>query len=174
MEMGDFNDEPIASSELPSIETRLLRCLRLWSVTPDAEHGTDCALYREICGLLEYYIGGCLAYGPKNLRGWWSDGVIYLDIVSPEPGRFKLMGTTWIDSHGIAPFEIDLEFAPNNKLYFAKTVFRIGSIDSDGLPTLFDRNLASIRIMEKRPRSNGDWAMAVELAPPIHEAREIE
>jgi hypothetical protein len=169
--MNAFNDEAIFRSEHPLIETRLLRCLQIWSVTPGYESENDRPLYREICSLLEYYICGCIAYGPKNLRGWWSDGVIYLEIVSTEPGRFKLIGTTWIDSSGIAPFEIDLELVPNDDIYFERTVFRLGTLDNYGRPTLFDRNLAPTRIIEERPRHNRDWAMAVELVAPKPEAK---
>jgi hypothetical protein len=115
--------------------------------------------------LLEFYICGCIPYGPKNLGGWWSDGVIHLEIAEPKPDRITLLGVTWIDSLGISPFEIDLELDPNDDRYFAKTVFRIGMIDDFGSPTVCNRNLAPTRVLEKRPRYNRDWAMAVELTP---------
>jgi hypothetical protein len=73
---------------------------------------------------------------------------------------------TWIDSLGIAPFEIDVELDPHDDMYFAKTVFRIGMLDNHGHPLVCNRNLAPTRVLEMRPRYNRDWAMAVELTPP--------
>ena len=159
------NDDPIRNDR-PLIETRLLRCLCDWRVDPDTK--LDCGRTRleEICGLLEFYICGCIAYGPKHLGGWWSDGVIHLEISEPAPDHFKLLGVTWIDSLGISPFEIDLELNPHDDTYFAKTVFRIGTLDSYGRPAVCNRALAATRVLETRPRYNRDWAMAVELTPP--------
>ena len=91
--------------------------------------------------------------------------MIHLEIAKPKPDRITLLGVTWIDSLGISPFEIDLELDPNDDRYFAKTVFRIGMIDDFGSPTVCNRNLAPTRVLEKRPRYNRDWAMAVELTP---------
>ncbi len=50
--------------------------------------------------------------------------------------HFKLLGVTWIDSLGISPFEIDVELDPNDNKYFAKTVFRIGTLDTYGRPSV--------------------------------------
>lgn len=104
-----------------------------------------------------------MAYGPENLRGWWSDGIVHLEIAPLGEGKFKLLGVTWIDCHGISPFEIDVELDPADDKYFAKTLFRIGMIDDQGNPKLCDCNLAVGRVLEQRPRYNRNWAMAVEL-----------
>ncbi|MCS7471472.1 hypothetical protein NZK35_32900 [Stieleria sp. ICT_E10.1] len=141
-------------------------------MSPDTIVEGGRTLIQEICGLLEFYICGCIHYGPNNLGGWWSDGVIQLEIANPKPDRFKLLGVTWIDSLGIAPFEIDLELDPNDETYFAKTIFRIGMLDNHGLPTVCSRNLTPSRVLETRPRYNRDWAMAVELTPPAQNATE--
>jgi len=154
------------------IETRLLRSLRNWRVDPDAVLENGRTLFQEISGLLEFYICGCIPYGPKNLGGWWSDGVIHLEIVEPVPDRFTLLGVTWIDSLGISPFEIDLEIDPSDETYFAKTIFRIGMLDNHGIPTVASRNLAPTRVLETRPQYNRDWAMAVELTAPPRNATE--
>jgi hypothetical protein len=135
-------------------------------VTPDAIVEGDRTLFQEICGLLEFYICGCIPYGPKNLGGWWSDGVIHLEISEAAPNLFTLLGVTWIDSLGIAPFD------PLDDVYFAKTVFRIGMLDNHERPMVCDRNLAPTRVLEMRPRYNRDWAMAVELTPPPRNATE--
>ena len=135
-------------------------------MTPDAIVEGERTLFQEICGLLEFYICGCISYGPKHLGGWWSDGVVYLEITEPNPDRFTLLGVTWIDSLGIAPFEIDVELDPHDDMYFAKTVFRIGIVDNHGHPLVCNRNLAPTRVLEMRPRYNWDWAMAVELTLP--------
>jgi hypothetical protein len=141
-------------------------------VTPDVIVEGDRTLFQEICGLLEFYICACIPYGPKNLGGWWSDGVVHLDITETGRDRFTLLGVTWIDSLGIAPFEIDLELDPNDDIYFAKTVFRIGTLDSYGHPSVCNRNLAPTRVLDMRPRYNRDWAMAVDLTPPPKNATE--
>jgi hypothetical protein len=163
LETSTFNNDDLIQNERPLVETRLLRCLRDWRVDPDATLDCGRTLLKEICGLLEFYICECISYGPKNLGGWWSDGLIHLEISERVPDHFKLLGVTWIDSLGISPFEIDVELDPNNDKYFAKTVFRIGSLDSYGRPSVCNRNLAPARVLELRPRYNRDWAMAVEL-----------
>lgn len=137
--------------------------MRAWRDTPAVTVDDGRTLLQEICGVLEFYICSCIPYGPDNLGGWWSDGVTHLEITNPEPLRFKLLGVTWIDSLGIAPFEIDLELDPNDEQYFAKTIFRIGTLDNDGHPTVCNRKLAAASVVETRPRYNRDWAMAVEL-----------
>lgn len=168
LETPTFNNDDPIRNERPLIETRLLHCLRDWRVDPDATLDCGRTLLEEICRLLEFYICGCISYGPKNLCGWWSDGVIHLEISERVPDHFKLLGVTWIDSLGISPFEIDVELDPNNNKYFAKTVFRIGTLDSYGRPSVCDRNLATMRVLELRPRYNRDWAMAVELTAPTN------
>jgi len=171
LEITAFNNDIETRDERPMIETRLLRCLRTWRVTPDATVEDGRTLLEEVSGLLEFYICGCIPYGPRNLGGWWSDGVIHLEIVEPIPDRLKLLGVTWIGSQGIAPFEIDLELDPNDEIYFAKTIFRIGTLDNHGLPTVVKRNLAPTRVLETRPQYNRDWAMAIELTPPKNRDR---
>jgi hypothetical protein len=140
--------------------------LRSWRYTPDATVEDGRTLLEEISGLLEFYICECIPYGPNNLGGWWSDGVIHLEIGEPRSDRFRLLGVTWIGSLGIAPFEIDLELDPNDEIYFAKTIFRIGTLDDCGNPTVAKRNLAPTRVLQNRPQYNRDWAMAIELTPP--------
>ena len=159
------NENPIPDDNRP-IETRLLHCLRVWRDNPHAVLTNGRNVEREIYGLLEWYICQCIEYGPNNLGGWWSDGVIYLEISQTETDTFKLLGVTWIDCHGVAPFEIDLDIGTLNDTFFAKTVFRIGMLDSQGQPRICDRDRSPTRLLEKRPRRNRDWAMAAELTPP--------
>lgn len=122
------------------------------------------ATEKEISDLLEWYICQCLVYAPNPLRGWWSDGVIHLEVTQTSTGILKLLGVTWIDSHGFAPFEIDVTLV--DELQFSKTVFRIGSVDDEHRPKLFPDSMAPARVLEMRPRCNQDWAMAAELMPP--------
>jgi hypothetical protein len=140
--------------------------LRTWHATSSTLADGHRTLLQDICGLLEFYICGCIPYGPKDLGGWWSDGVVHLEISEPKPGRFNLLGVTWIDSLGMAPYEVDLELDPNDDIYFAKTIFRIGIRDNAGRPMVCDRNFQPTRVLENRPRYNRDWAMAVELTRP--------
>lgn len=168
-----MNDDTALPNDRSLIETRLLGCLLAWRDTPpDATVDDGPTLLQEICGLLEFYICSCIHYGPDNLGGWWSDGVIHLEITNPEPFRFKLLGVTWIDSFGIAPFEIDLELDPNDEQYFARTIFRMGTLDKNGRPSVCNCNFASTRVIETRPRYNRDWAMAVVLTRSPHDVTE--
>jgi hypothetical protein len=121
---------------------------------------------REICSLVEWYICECIQYGPAKIGGWWSDGIVHLEITEVAQNSFKLLGVTWIDCHGVAPFEIDLELVETDDQYFAKTVVRLGTLDDRGLPKLFHRRIDPRSIVQARPRENRDWAMAVELTPP--------
>jgi len=164
-------EPPTCDNDLPtpdykvSIETRLVKCLRIWSDDPNAETPSGPKVQEELAGLLEWYICECIPYGPQNLGGWWSDGVIRLEIQQNGPDSFKLLGVTWIDSLGIAPFEIEVQLIPRVDSHFAKTIFRIGMLDDDGNPKVLDRRVDARRALEMRPRQAKDWAMAVELTP---------
>jgi hypothetical protein len=165
MEVPTCNDDiPTPDYKIP-IETRLVRYLRLWRDNPNATVN-DVSVSEKISGLLEWYICECLHNGPGNLSEWWSDGVIYLEINQLTLESFKLLGVTWIDCWGIAPFEIDVELYPLDDICFAKTICRLGTLDEFGHPTLFDRDAHPPLVLEKRPRHNREWAMAIELTPP--------
>jgi hypothetical protein len=159
------NDLTIPDYKLP-IETRLVKYLRIWRDSPNAVTSNGRTVEDELAGLLEWYICECIPYGPDSLGGWWSDGVVLLEIHQVEPDIFKLLGVTWIDSLGIAPFEIDVELSPSLDSHFTKTTFRIGVLDDYGNPKILDRRMDVRRVLEMRPRHNQDWAMAVELTPP--------
>lgn len=143
-----------------------MKCLRAWRDNPHALIDDDRTVEQEICTLLEWYICECIAYGLDSLGGWWSDGVIYLEIEEPSTDRFKLLGVTWIDCKGVSPFDIDIVLHPNRDACFAKCIFRIGMLDDQGQPIICDRDRSPRRVLDKRPRYNRDWAMAVELTPP--------
>lgn len=158
------NDIPTPEQKLP-IESRLVNCLRAWHEDPNAIISDERTVQQEIVDLLEWYICECIPYGPNSLGGWWSDGVIHLEIDEPSPDKFKLLGVTWIDCHGLAPFEIDVELDAKNNTQFAKTIFRLGMLDAQRRPKICNRNHAASRLLETRPRYNRDWAMAIELTP---------
>jgi hypothetical protein len=159
------DDFPIPEYKIP-IETRLVRYLRAWSRDLNAVVADGRTVMQEICSLLEWYVCECIQYGPGNLREWWSDGVVKLCITQTASEAFKLLVVTWIGSLGRAPFEIDVELNPADNQHFANTVFRIGTLDDHGKPRVFGRRIAEESILEKRPRRDRDWAMAVELTPP--------
>jgi len=166
LEVSICNDDiPIPDYKIP-IETRLLKYLRLWRDDPKAVTSNDRPVEQEISSLLEWYICECIHNGPGSLSDWSSDGVIHLEINQITLESFKLLGVTWIDCWGVAPFEIDVELYPLDDICFAKTIFRLGTLDDQGRPNLFDRDTHPVRVLEKRPRHNQDWAMAVELTPP--------
>jgi hypothetical protein len=138
----------------------------MWRDNPSALTINNRSVEQEIRSLLEWYIGECIPYGPHSLGGWWSDGVIHLEIHETAPDSFKLLGVTWIDCLGTAPFEIDVELNSRDDSHFAKTVFRIGVLDDSGRPKIVDRRFDARSVLERRPRRNRDWAMAIELTPP--------
>jgi hypothetical protein len=141
--------------------------LRQWCADPAAKLDNGRTVEEDIRGCLEWYICECLQYDPSKLLGaWWSDGVIYVRIERCGDTGFKLLGVTWIGSLGLAPFEIDVELEAGNEEYFRRCEFRIGMLDADGCPTVSGRRVSAESLLEKRPRCNRDWAMAVELTPP--------
>ena len=145
--------------------------MRLWRDNSKAMLDKDTAVDSEISGLLEWFICECISYGPKELGGWWSDGIIQLEITTYNDQSFRLLGVTWIDCHGVAPFEIDLQMNQHDDEYFAKTIFRIGMRDEQGLPKLSGETRNINRLIEHRPLCNNAWAMAIELTPPEDRAR---
>jgi len=157
------NDVPIPEYRIP-VEARLLKYLRLWASDSQALTADHRPLEEELRSLFEWYICQCLRYG--SLTEWWSDGVIRLEIRQTAPQEFKLLGVTWIGCEGVTPLEIDVELDPARSDRFAKTIFRIGALDEEGRPKVFGRRLDAGGLVEKRPRQNADWAMAVELTPP--------
>jgi hypothetical protein len=160
------NDSPNPENKLP-IETRLVKCLRVWCEKHDAIISGNRTVHQEISALLEWYICECIAYSPdKRMGGWWSDGVIILQIEQTGDNAFNLLGVTYIGCQGIAPFDIDVVLASDSDNYFAKCLFRIGALDPEGRPMICDSRRAAARILEMRPRETRDWAMAVELTPP--------
>jgi hypothetical protein len=159
-------DYPTPEYKIP-IETRLVKYLRIWSDAPHCLTANGQPVEREIGFLLPLFICECLHYDPtKRLGSWWSDGVVRLRIEQLSQAAYKLIGVTWIGSEGFAPFEIDVELAPEIDTHFIKCIFRIGLLDDDGRPFVCNPKLIADDILDARPRSNRDWAMAVELTPP--------
>jgi hypothetical protein len=143
--------------------------LKAWRGDPSSHSASGRPVEQEIRSLLEWYICECLTYGPSKLRGWWSDGVIRLEIRLTATNCFKLLGVTWIGSQGLAPFEIDVELNPKDDSRFARTIFRFATLDEHNRPMVFGRRIDSGHILETRPHENRDWAMAVELTPPARD-----
>jgi hypothetical protein len=155
----------IPDYKLP-IETRLVRTLRIWQGDRQAMIDAERPIMQEICMLVEGYIGECLAFGSDAVRGWWSDGVMCLEIQELATGCFKLYGVSWIGTSTVAPFEIDVDLLPENDTHFARTVFRIGTLDKDGHPTQIAGTADPRVLLRDRPRFNSDWAVAIELTAP--------
>jgi hypothetical protein len=140
--------------------------LKVWREDAASHSASGGSVEQEIRSLLEWYICECLTYGPSNLRGWWSDGVIRLEIRLTATDCFKLLGVTWIGCEGLAPFEIDVELDAKDNSRFARTILRIGTLDEHNRPMVFGRKIDAGHILQTRPVENRDWAMAVELTPP--------
>ena len=172
MEIDTCDNELLTPDYKLPIELRLVKYLRVWRDDATALVGEDQTVTQKICGTLEWYICECIPYGPADIGSWWSDGIIDLHIARTGVDEFKLLGLTWVDSLGTAPFEIDLHLGLPNDPYFAKTIFRLGMRDDQGKPKICDRNLAAGRVLNNRPQYNRDWAMAVELTPPARQERE--
>jgi len=161
-----FSDElPEPDYKLP-IETRLIKYLRVWRVDPNAVVEDGRSVESALEGVLEWFICQCLEFSPeREVRDWWSDGVIDLRITQTSDESFRLLGVTWIGSEGIAPFEIEAMLDSYRDDSLAKCVFRIGARDDHGRAVVFDRDMSCQRILDKRPKQNADWATAIELTP---------
>jgi hypothetical protein len=164
MEVPACNDASLPHYKIP-IETRLVTYLRLWQTDPQAKSCFDLPVEKAIGELLECYICDCLDDSGRAPKGWWSDGVISLKIDQRSHQAFNLLGVTWIDCFGLAPFQIDVELSPAIDSHFVKTVFRLGTLDSAGSPTIFTRQALVSEILAARPCRDKDWAVAVELTP---------
>jgi hypothetical protein len=164
--VGTFEDNNhIPDYKLP-IETRLVRALRIWQSDRQAIIEAERSITQEICTLVDGFIGECLAYGPDTVRGWWSDGVMCLEIQELAKDCFKLYGVSWMGISTVAPFEIDVDLLPEKDTHFARTVFRIGTLDKDGHPSSIAGTADPRVVLRDRPRCNGDWAVAIELISP--------
>src|SRR6056297_2013960 len=97
-------------SQRSEAERRLVGALRAWHFESRAGNAHRVAkVQQEIQDTLEYFICECLTHDPSSrLGGWWSDGVTHLRIENQSDRQYRLRGTTWIGSDGIAPFDIDL------------------------------------------------------------------
>ena len=163
------DDNP--KSQHPDAEHLLIQAIRRWELDSRAgEHELIAKAEQHIKTILERFIGDCLSHDPSSrLRGWWSDGVTYLRVKHQANRTFNLRGTTWIGSDGIAPFDFELVLPDDEGRHFDRIRFRIGLLDELGCPTLCDPGWAVDRVLERCPRYNRDWAMAIELTPPKQE-----
>jgi hypothetical protein len=154
-----------------TIEACLIRYLRLWRGDRDAVAEDGEAVGHALSRVLEWFICDCLEYSPDNdIGGWWCDGVMTLDVVQTGVESFQLSGVAWIGgvdakSYGVAPFRIDAVLDPSQDDQLARCVFRIGWRDHRGRPRLDSPQIPPYRILAEQPRTNSDWAVAIELTP---------
>lgn len=147
--------------------------MKSWLRDPNSIAADGRPIKEEIESHLQWYIDSCLGYGPRSLRHWWCDGVIHLDMSKSSMKSIKLLGVAWITASRIAPFEIEVEFDPARDRFFTRTLFRIGSLDESGRPTLFEYVRHTDRVIASRPQRKSDWAMAIELTPPNGEGEDL-
>ena len=125
------NDFSPPANKFP-IETRLVKYLRIWRGDPNALTANGRNVGQELSSCWNGTFATVFrtartisaAGGPMASSIW--------RLARPRETFFKLLGVTWIDCHGIAPFEIDVELDPADECHFAKTIFRIGMLDDQG------------------------------------------
>lgn len=100
-------------------------------------------------------------------RGTWCDGIPLFHITEIDRTTFQIAGVGYFP-HQLAPFELDFHFLHRRDATPQAIILRLGHI-------LRERDQSCVRnkhpqlIFDSRPRSNSDWAVAVELTEDDHE-----
>ena len=98
-------------------------------------------------------------------RGIWCDGVPLLEIKELNRASFLISGVGYFP-HDFTPFEVEFHFNNRRDLKPDLVVFRFGLLDHDGALRLIRNNRHPSHIMHLRPKTNSEWAIAVELTEP--------
>ena len=115
---------------------------------------------------IEFYLSGAFhQIGFTCSRGIWCDGIVELSIKHLNRCVFLLYGVAYCPDK-LAPFEIELYFAKRRDLEFQRVIIRFGEHDPIA-GIRFPENQVNVdAIVQNRPRTNQDWAVAVELTHP--------
>jgi len=97
-------------------------------------------------------------------RGIWCDGIPLLTIASNERLSFTLAGVGYFP-HDLSPFELEFRFHKRRDLEPASIVIRFGKIDGIGNLVKYGQSKHPSHILNVRPVTNTEWAVAVKLTP---------
>jgi hypothetical protein len=118
----------------------------------------------ELASLLEYWFPfSDIEFTRK--RGIWCDGILFVEITEINRTSFCVAGVGYFPQD-IGPFEIEFYFKNRRDPNPRSTVLRFGLPDRDGeLRRLGHKHPAYI--MGLRPKTNSEWAVAVELTDTL-------
>ena len=95
-------------------------------------------------------------------RKIWCDGVLHLEVQELNPVSFLIAGIGCFP-RSISPFEIEFHFTRIRDETPAFTVLRFGQLDEKGGLRTFGHHTNYLSVMDLRPKTNLEWAVAVEL-----------
>jgi len=162
-----------ADCDLPGdrepLELPLVRALWRWSAGAQSDPDDVATAVSDVAGWMEGFLCGVFAMSKTpGANSWWSDGVTDLQLSQSSPTSIEAIGATiWAGSGPsfyLAPFECEFYFASPNDPECLRIVVRFGKLDRFGnivrLP--YDSNAGGV--IASRPKTNSDWALAVELS----------
>lgn len=95
-------------------------------------------------------------------RGIWCDGVPLLEIKELNRVSFLIAGVGYFP-HDFTPFELEFHFNSRRELRSDSIILRFGLLDHNGDLRLIGHHKHPSHIMTLRPKTNSEWAVAVEL-----------
>ncbi len=95
-------------------------------------------------------------------RGVWCDGVPILEIRPIDRVSFKITGVGHFP-HDFSPFELEFHFINRRDVIPRSVILRFGLLTPSGDLRLIGYNKHSSHVMNLRPKTNSEWAVAVEL-----------
>ena len=167
---NSLNDAVLPDSE--PRDQRIARLLWIWSRDRKQLFGDGRSVEQHIASWLEPFLCDSFAYSPEGAKqGWWSDGVVDLQIDRFAATAFLLWGSAWWAGHDVnkqwvAPFEIEFYFTVEGSLDFSRTIVRFGGADVNGDIVRSSMSLHPRIRNNGQPSKNSHWAMAIELTPP--------
>lgn len=147
------------------IETAIARELWRWAFLPPQARSEVTAAGSELSLMLEFYLCGAFQLVDfTRSRGIWCDGVIELSIHRINRRAFVIYGVAYSPTN-LAPFEMELHFSRRRDHDPLRTIIRFGELDPVGEIQWHTNEKHVATIVANRPRSDPDWAVAVELTP---------
>ena len=146
-----------------SLETQIANVLWRWKF---AEHDKRDSILSDskFASMLEFWFPfSDIEFTRK--RGIWCDGVPLLEIKELNRVSFVMSGVGYFP-HDFTPFELEFHFNSRRDLIPHSIILRFGLLDhNDGL-RLIGHHKHPSHIINLRPKTNSEWAVAVELTEP--------
>ena len=146
-----------------SLETQMASVLWRWKF---AEHDERDAILSDskFASMLEFWFPFSDIEFTRT-RGIWCDGVPLLEIIELNPASFLIFGVGYFP-HDLTPFELEFHFNSRRELQPDSIILRFGLLDHNGGLRLIGHHKHPTYIMNLRPKTNSEWAVAVELTEP--------